>query len=39
MFKNTLRRIFENYFKILGGVDLDTICAMFKGNDDGGHVP
>jgi len=30
--QNTLRRILENYFKILGGVDPDKIIAMF---DDG----
>ncbi len=31
--QNTLRRILENYFKILGGVDPDKICAMFEGRD------
>jgi len=31
--QNTLRRILENYFKILGGVDLDKICAMFEGSE------
>jgi wobble nucleotide-excising tRNase len=31
--QNTLRRILENYFKILGGVDPDKICAMFEGNE------
>lgn len=31
--QNTLRRILENYFKILGGVDPDTICAMFEGKE------
>lgn len=31
--QNTLRRILENYFKILGGVDPDRICAMFEGKD------
>lgn len=31
--QNTLRRILENYFKILGGVDPDKICAMFEGKD------
>lgn len=31
--QNTLRRILENYFKILGGVDPDAICAMFDGKD------
>jgi len=29
--QNTLRRILENYFKILGGVDPDKICDMFEG--------
>lgn len=27
--QNTLRRILENYFKILGGIDPDDICAKF----------
>lgn len=31
--QNTMRRILENYFKILGGVDSDKICAMFEGKD------
>jgi wobble nucleotide-excising tRNase len=31
--QNTLRRILENYFKILGGVDPDKLCAMFEGNE------
>ena len=31
--QNTLRRILENYFKILGGVDPDGICAMFEGKE------
>jgi wobble nucleotide-excising tRNase len=31
--QNTLRRILENYFKILGGVDPDSICSMFDGKD------
>ncbi len=31
--QNTLRRILENYFKILGGVDSDEICEMFDGKD------
>ncbi|NDU92584.1 MAG: AAA family ATPase [Ferrovum sp.] len=31
--QNTLRRILENYFKILGGVDPDSICAMFEGKE------
>ena len=29
--QNTLRRILENYFKILGGVDPDEITGMFEG--------
>lgn len=31
--QNTLRRILENYFKILGRVDPDEICEMFVGTD------
>jgi wobble nucleotide-excising tRNase len=31
--QNTLRRILENYFKILGGIDLDRLCAMFEGKE------
>lgn len=31
--QNTLRRILENYFKILGGVDPDSICAKFQGRE------
>jgi wobble nucleotide-excising tRNase len=31
--QNTLRRILENYFKILGGIDLDQLCAMFDGKE------
>lgn len=31
--QNTLRRILENYFKILGGVDLDRLCVKFEGKD------
>ncbi len=31
--QNTLRRILENYFKILGGVDPDKICDKFDGKD------
>jgi len=31
--QNTLRRILENYFKILGRVDLDKICEMFEGKE------
>ena len=29
---NTLRRILEHYFRILGGVNPDTICDWFEGN-------
>lgn len=31
--QNTLRRILENYFKILGNVDPDKICAHFDGKE------
>ena len=31
--QNTLRRILENYFKILGGVDPDKIYDMFDGKE------
>ncbi len=31
--QNTLRRIVENYFKILGNVDTDHIVARFEGRD------
>jgi len=31
--QNTLRRILENYFKILGNVDPDTICEQFDGKE------
>ena len=31
--QNTLRRILENYFKILGGIDFDQLCAMFEGRE------
>lgn len=31
--QNTLRRILENYFKILGGIDPDKICDRFEGKD------
>ena len=31
--QNCLRRILENYFKILGGVDPDRICALFESKD------
>ena len=31
--QNTLRRILENYFKILGGIDFDDLCALFSGKE------
>lgn len=31
--QNTLRRILENYFRILGGINPDDICAKFEGQD------
>jgi wobble nucleotide-excising tRNase len=31
--QNTLRRILENYFKILGGIEFDELCAMFDGKE------
>lgn len=31
--QNTLRRILDNYFKILGDVDPDEICAKFEGKE------
>ncbi|MDO9452392.1 MAG: AAA family ATPase [Stagnimonas sp.] len=31
--QNTLRRILENYFKILGGIEFDALCAMFEGKE------
>ncbi len=31
--QNTLRRILENYFRILGGVNLDGLCNYFDGNE------
>jgi len=31
--QNILRRILENYFKILGSIDPDTICYFFEGKD------
>ncbi|MDO8946182.1 MAG: AAA family ATPase [Desulfocapsaceae bacterium] len=31
--QNTLRRILENYFKILGGWDSDRICTLFEGQE------
>lgn len=31
--QNTMRRILENYFKILGNIDFDAICDQFEGNE------
>lgn len=31
--QNSLRRILESYFKILGGIDLDKIHERFEGNE------
>jgi wobble nucleotide-excising tRNase len=31
--QNTLRRILETYFKVLGGVDDSAIVAKFQGDD------
>jgi len=31
--QNTLRRILENYFKILGGFDLNKLSDMFEGRE------
>jgi wobble nucleotide-excising tRNase len=31
--QNTLRRILENYFKILGGIEFDGLCALFDGKE------
>lgn len=31
--QNTLRRILENYFRILGNMDKDAIIALFDGRD------
>jgi wobble nucleotide-excising tRNase len=31
--QNTLRRILENYFKILGDIDPNKICETFEGKD------
>lgn len=31
--ENTLRRILEHYFTILGSIDRDDICAKFTGQD------
>lgn len=31
--RNTLRRILEHYFKMLGGLELDELCNQFEGMD------
>jgi wobble nucleotide-excising tRNase len=31
--QNTMRRILEHYFKILGGVDFDELCEKFDGKE------
>ena len=31
--QNTLRRILENYFKILGNITHDDLCALFEGRE------
>lgn len=31
--QNTLRRILENYFRILGNVDPDEVCSQFEGEE------
>jgi len=31
--QNTLRRILEHHFKILGGINPNEICSMFDGSD------
>lgn len=31
--ENTMRRVLEHYFTILGGIDRDAICAKFEGQD------
>ena len=31
--RNTLRRILENYFTLLGGINLDTLYTSFKGDE------
>ncbi len=31
--QNTLRRILENYFKILGKINFDQLCENFEGRD------
>ena len=31
--QNTMRRILENYFKILGGINFNELCEMFDGKE------
>lgn len=31
--RNTMRRILENYFKVLGGINLDDLAEQFDGED------
>lgn len=31
--QNTLRRILENYFRILGGIEFEQLCATFEGRE------
>jgi wobble nucleotide-excising tRNase len=31
--RNTMRRILENYFKVLGGINLDSLAEQFDGED------
>lgn len=31
--QNSMRRILEHYFKILGGIDLDKLCEKFEGEE------
>jgi wobble nucleotide-excising tRNase len=31
--QNTMRRILEHYFKILGGLDFDELCDKFDGRE------
>lgn len=31
--QNTMRRILEHYFKILGGIDFDELCEKFEGRE------
>ena len=31
--RNTMRRILENYFRLLGGMNLDNVFSVFTGED------